>query len=536
MVAPKPRGVLFHAGFLKQVGIAHAAYTLQALAALLVINLEGQGNFMSLTVSLCLAFIPAILLLLHVLSIHLRSTTRRQAFITFIETTLFVLGLMLLILGPIDSLLGRALSEEHTFECKGIEGSASAFVDALNRSIYCDPAKDQAVTACHEEFQGMPVFRLHGYYETIDGLPSLPAEAIQSLGKDMKCEALDDAASRAFGNMRVRPFTGENWSVDLLRYRPGDEHVFRNDGPIVVTFQMDREMVGCYVLMGLFWAMFEEFLKFFIIRRIIFKDRVADPAGVLVYSLTVGCSFAAVENVQRSTSFVPFFADRPALAAEVLALPLHCTTAAMIGIVLGYRKLLGRAFNIPGVMIVPVVLHSFIDVILFEPSDSIMERAIAIAFILAGEVYVRFGYMQLDNVNDVNVREMQDKGKISPPSLCCIESGMCIWLRKEDDPVAAEARRIEQQAAFFAAREMGKAPPSPAVVTFRTMWRVFWANLTPPSPPCETQDEVACKHCSRPTRSHVNYPSTCAYCGLAGADPILEHGSSTNALATGIGY
>lgn len=119
----------------------------------------------------------------------------------------------------------------------------------------------------------------------------------------------------------------------------------------------------------------------------------------MAYGICAGAGFATVENlmyVLRSslgTAFVRAF----------LSVPLHCTTGAIIGMGLAAQRYFGPAIKpFWSIMIVPWILHGSYDSVLMlgesdgNPVLGIISFATALAIYIAGLIYARFHYIEID--------------------------------------------------------------------------------------------------------------------------------------------
>eukprot|EP00927_Polykrikos_kofoidii_P045085 TRINITY_DN38946_c0_g2_i1.p1 TRINITY_DN38946_c0_g2~~TRINITY_DN38946_c0_g2_i1.p1 ORF type:complete len:534 (+),score=57.35 TRINITY_DN38946_c0_g2_i1:118-1719(+) len=533
MPAPKPFNATVNGDFLKKAGLVTFIFVLQAVTASLIIVGTEQGALLPFLACIYMAFIPAILTLMFLGKLHRISTWKRQAVITFLETMVFVLVLLLLLIDPVDTGVVRLLDTSKEFVCTNSFQNVFPFTQALVRISECSGSSDK----CDEKSAclGMSYHALHPYFELSGENPQMPGEAMRELGHLMNCDALNKHSPKAVGKVAVLSWTYLGEMRRFSDFKPL-ANTPAGDVSVEVKFFVYEGTTSWMITHVVVWTVFQELLKFLMVRRIIFKDRVASPPAMLVYSIAIGVSFAAAENLQRSIIHKVLFEEKVSFERMSLSLPLHSITGIMMGISLAYRKMLGRAYGICSMLAIPMILHFVFGFAMLNSSVTAGQCIMGVLCVVAGALFSRISYMALDGVNDVHVRELLLEGVISTPTNCFMESGLCFWIRKHDDPVAAEARLVEEQAASIQAREQGKSQPHPTMVALRTMLRIFIANLYPPTPPCEMQTEAPCSHCNLPTRSHLVHPSTCAYCGIEGAPPPMRDRPSPNAQASGIGY
>lgn len=178
-----------------------------------------------------------------------------------------------------------------------------------------------------------------------------------------------------------------------------------------------------YVQAGLL----EEALKFNAIRAILWKDVVADPRALLVYSCGAANGFALVENLLYvlSSGLVT------GVVRAFLSVPAHTAWGMISGSLLAERKFLGKSHPWPLIVLRPAVLHGTYNFSLFAidllAADTplwayILLVAIAPIVTLGSLVYVYRLSRKLDAVPFVEVRALQKAGLLPRATLCsCLD-------------------------------------------------------------------------------------------------------------------
>lgn len=315
-------------------------------------------------------------------------------------------------------------------------------------------------------------------------------------------------------------------------------------------FHFTRNTVLHAAFMAYFRAAFlEETLKYIAVRRILFKDRVADCGGLIVYGLASAAGFAAAENLQ----YVAQGGLSAAILRMFLSIPLHCCTGMIIGMHLGYRKFLGRGHNCIDKFVValavPVLIHGTYDFCVMLPSDlgfvSDYAGILVYVTLVAGLVYARFTWLDLDNVCVVHVKDMQQQNRISKPQCCCceVDNGLCI----QHDPLLprsaaakpacdvptpggpgggaseGDSRDVREEASSDESDSDSDGAEADAVNSNRSLAvRVshsITSGLLPEAPSCQTEEQE-CPECGKLVRVHVLFPSDCPYCAYKFPDPL----------------
>lgn len=292
-----------------------------------------------------------------------------------------------------------------------------------------------------------------------------------------------------------------------------------------------RKKTVLYVFIEAYFraAFLEELLKYVAVRRILFKDRVADCGGLIVYGLAAAAGFATAENIQYTMIHGVFVT----YMRMVLSIPLHCCTGLMIGIFLGYRKFLGEGYNCCDkfwlALAMPVLTHGTYDFILMLPQTAPLDGAarmfLTLGVLVGGFVVCRLMWLRIDNVCVVHVKDLQAEGRISKSTCCCWDCDCCrAWCEQEDTVLKEGLRHQKQHVANGASyREPGSGSDSEGPTregqhfVFRFS-RSLSSALVPEAPTCQTREDT-CPSCSNTVRVHVLYPSDCPFCGHTFPDP-----------------
>ena len=168
-----------------------------------------------------------------------------------------------------------------------------------------------------------------------------------------------------------------------------------------------------------FAAIPEELLKYTVAANLAppsSTSPVADPRGLLVYSVVASATFAAIENV----FYLVAAGDAAAFVGvgrAIMAVPGHVSTGAIIGAALGARSFLvtpDKSSRL-NVLIVPVLIHGSYNFALMV-SLSILGLLLAICVDLIGFAFARRGVSMLAGVPAVDVGELRKQGLVPPPS------------------------------------------------------------------------------------------------------------------------
>lgn len=237
-------------------------------------------------------------------------------------------------------------------------------------------------------------------------------------------------------------------------------------------------------------AFLEESLKYIAVRRILFKDRVADTGALVVYGLAAAAGFATAENVQYTLSY----GLQVAFTRMMLSIPLHCCTGLMIGMSLGRRKFLGERHRMLRALMAPVVAHGLYDFFLMVPASCPINGSIRLLFsvatLIGASAYCRWLWQGLEKVCVADVHALMLAGKVSPSSWGCCEGDCCQPIVEHDDPMLADA----------ATRN-----------TFQKLARGPSFNLFPKAPQCQTR-VANCYQCRNEIRVLIFFPSRCPHC------------------------
>merc|ERR1712007_212292 len=276
-------------------------------------------------------------------------------------------------------------------------------------------------------------------------------------------------------------------------------------------------------------AFLEELLKYLAVRRILYKDRVADAGGLLMYGLASAAGFATTENIE----YTIMHGLGVAYGRMVMAIPMHCLTGLIIGIHLGRRKFMGKSRAWYFVMAMPVLIHGTYDLFLMLPKYVPIAQPIRIVLsvltILAGMGFCRHIWLELDNVCIVDVEEMAAQDRISRPKCCCCERGNIAQFRLHEDPLFVKSRGLNMDGGSGSEDEEATVPMlrdnadpgeiEPTNVVVHLTNEVF----LPEPPNCQTRKAV-CPGCTNPVRVQTMYPSHCPFCKYVFEDPFPKTG------------
>jgi len=257
----------------------------------------------------------------------------------------------------------------------------------------------------------------------------------------------------------------------------------------------------------------EELLKYVAVRRVLFKDRVCDCGGLLVYGLAAGAGFAAAENLQ----YTLLYGAGITYARMILSIPLHCCTGLIIGIHLGYRKFLGKNFFCPVALAIPILIHGTYDFVLFLPASTNVEfptrLLIVLTVLVCSFAYCRLAWLPLDDVCVVNVRSNMKKGLVSRPLCCCCECDCCSnWFMHRDPLVPIDSANRQPQLVAPVLPPM-TLERSNSKQTVGNLARSVTQELLPLGPiPCQAV-RTKCPACRHSVYAHVLFESFCPHCG-----------------------
>lgn len=235
----------------------------------------------------------------------------------------------------------------------------------------------------------------------------------------------------------------------------------------------DEEPTWVHNAIGLCWSQVkafgvagfaEECLKYYVLRRLIYSSRAADPAAVLVYGFAAGIGFALTENIDYTLDPINHrgsrgqFPDlfelvglRIALMRMFSALPLHGTCAVLTALELSKAKFMGKGRRDVGCIWRAVLLHGVYDSFLmsmpYVPKSchetmTIMSRA----SLPLGILWARGLMLELRAVGMVNIHECIAQGLVSWPRPTCCERLNCLRLatpRDQRDSFAARGLDID---------------------------------------------------------------------------------------------
>mmetsp|Transcript_79460 Transcript_79460/g.219799 ORF Transcript_79460/g.219799 Transcript_79460/m.219799 type:complete len:666 (-) Transcript_79460:177-2174(-) len=312
---------------------------------------------------------------------------------------------------------------------------------------------------------------------------------------------------------------------------------------VTVSFKFKQNTVAHSFITAYFRAGFlEEALKYVAVRRVLFKDRVADCGGLVVYGLAAAAGFAAAENAE----YVINHGVAVTFGRMVLSIPGHCSTGLIIGIHLGYCKFLGKdilpecLLGLPALwkgfclflltLYIPVLLHGTYDFMLMLPSytpvSAPLRVLLAVGTTLAGFVYCRFAWLKLSHVCIVHVKELQAAGRISRSQCCCCECDCCSACCVQEDPLlqTVASQAAAAKAAAAQPHPWGYLPvrPSRSLSSLSGLKHSIGQEILPEAPSCQTAEYV-CPRCTRNIRIHLLYPSDCPFCGFSFPDFIRLH-------------
>eukprot|EP00418_Pyrodinium_bahamense_P074299 CAMPEP_0179091596 /NCGR_PEP_ID=MMETSP0796-20121207/41852_1 /TAXON_ID=73915 /ORGANISM="Pyrodinium bahamense, Strain pbaha01" /LENGTH=649 /DNA_ID=CAMNT_0020789193 /DNA_START=203 /DNA_END=2150 /DNA_ORIENTATION=- len=312
---------------------------------------------------------------------------------------------------------------------------------------------------------------------------------------------------------------------------------------VTVSFKFKQNTVAHSFITAYFRAGFlEEALKYVAVRRVLFKDRVADCGGLVVYGLAAAAGFAAAENAE----YVINHGVAVTFGRMVLSIPGHCSTGLIIGIHLGYCKFLGKdilpecLLGLPALwkgfclflltLYIPVLLHGTYDFMLMLPSytpvSAPLRVLLAVGTTLAGFVYCRFAWLKLSHVCIVHVKELQAAGRISRSQCCCCECDCCSACCVQEDPLlqTVASQAAAAKAAAAAAPPMGLSAGAPKQKPLQPLWPETLNRPGDPAGGSELPDGRICVpevHEEHPHPSPV--PVDCPFCGFSFPDFIRLH-------------
>mmetsp|Transcript_4531 Transcript_4531/g.12815 ORF Transcript_4531/g.12815 Transcript_4531/m.12815 type:complete len:593 (+) Transcript_4531:86-1864(+) len=484
---------------------------------------------------------PTIVIICCFFSRYRFSVTARQITVTFLEAICWMVPLLFLI-GYIDMFNDRFLSKEVEVSCTlpNLEG-AQKFIALSSWAAECsqefaDPNGTRSLVHHHcparkEGQSGVWVLGDGSMTDTFLG-ESINASFWTSLGKnashsgmEVVCPetyiALQDlisgervkVSSISKGSAVVSTSTRESLAgaYTALCSNKVEANGVQLCGQwgspeedVSITFAFPKKTIAHSAFMAYFRAGFcEELLKYGAVRRVLFKDRVVDCGGLVVYGLAAGAGFATAENVQYTSSG----GMQVALLRMYLSIPLHCCTGLIIGIHLGYRKFLGKRYYCLVTLMVPVLVHGTYDFVLMLPAslglDDTLQGILGVCVLLAAFLYCRCAWLPLDAVCVVNVRKMERQGRVSHPRCCCCECDCCTaWLTHQDPLVKEQRAKAGRQQSLGRSSTAGSLGDI-AIQSYR--------SVVPAAPNCQTTP-IACPGCSAPVRAQNRYPSFCPHC------------------------
>ena len=201
-------------------------------------------------------------------------------------------------------------------------------------------------------------------------------------------------------------------------------------------------------------ALLEEALKYFAVRRQLFKAYVIDARCLLVYAGWAGAVFGMLENI----AYAFILPIGTVIVRCFLTVPLHASTGIQIGANLaGFRFVPGQQtpsssllpleddkncldavrFHIRTFVVAtwaPILLHGTYDVLLIILAGECATWMISLFFLaLAGVVaqlwYIRYRVLQIQRrfpPDDRDVHSLIKDGSIPPPCpCCCCGDGCC---------------------------------------------------------------------------------------------------------------
>lgn len=437
------------------------------------------------------------------------STCKLQIAYTFLEAIGWM-AVLLNVIGPVDALNNMLTSTPVQLNCKWSSGAGYTLITSLSLVASCQKSHSFHDTICSTDLD------LVGRTLQDASLPGAILAAIEkaSAGSTTgnSCE-LQEYAADIIGSASIKSFSygGKSLTIDSNQQlaqacddlfpgclKPLDSIPFSVGG----SFHFAKNTVLHAFIMAYFRAAFlEELLKYVAVRRILFKDRVVDCGGLLLYGLAGAAGFAAAENIQ----YALMHGIGVTYMRMILAIPLHCCTGMIIGLHLGYRKFLGRPFRLLLTLGVPVFVHGTYDFFLMVPHDFFIPMGLRILLVLAtligGFVYCRYAWLGLENVCIVDVAVLQNQNLVSKSNCCCCECDCCSnWLVQSDPMLQSAPGQVTSTS-------------QTATSSLTSMARRVSGELFPETPSCQTVPRRCSNEaCAREIRVNIIWPCRCPFC------------------------
>merc|ERR1712137_378524 len=477
---------------------------------------------------------PTLIVTLYFYQRYRTSTFKSQILYTFLEAICWMAPLMIAIslLDPVNRMiLGKEV--EHTCTWSDNKGG-EAFIKSLSLSAHCKKTGGVLVgnmgsESCADEKNHAVPFEGWGNNYPVHYMLDLnEAEGVHSCSglKDVLQDSLHGKVATVSFSHGSRTATGGDSKQLGSVYSQLFSHYNRWHHAVVkATFKIQSSTIQWAFVNAYFRAAFlEELLKYLAVRRILYKDRVADAGGLLMYGLASAAGFATTENIE----YTIMHGIGVAFGRMVMAIPMHFLTGLIIGIHLGSRKFMGKHRAWYVAMAMPVLIHGTYDLFLMLPKYVPISQPIRIVLsvltILAGMAYCRHIWLDLDNVCIVDVEEMAAQDRLSRPKCCCCERGNIAQFRVHEDPLFVKPRSLKLDDEGESEEEEVMAPmlrdnadpeelEQPHLVTHLTN-----ELFNPPHPTHQTRKAI-CPGCGNPVRVQTMYPSSCPFCSYKFADP-----------------
>lgn len=521
MTTTPPGGKFFHEACVKQAlrlvgGLLAVAFAGVTLAY------SGTGKGLGLYI---LAVGPGVTILCHFASRFSSSVMNLQVFFVFFEAILWMTPLSNLVLPSVDSAIASAFNAPWELTC-GFPAGTQGFGFAVALSLQAQCADVWGTTSfqlagdrrqrCGDSRWMTDDGRLAGagiaasiessVYRGVEDAPTCFGDGLKGVAVmgPVGVKLSLNGRSTAPENLRQMViacnavYPGQCNERDLIRGYPLD---VTEESTLMVTLTGVRKTVAHVFMVAFFRAAFlEELLKYITVRRILFKDRVADSGAVLVYGLAAAAGFATEENTQYVFRSFRQGGDvasslKVGLVRLLMSVPLHCCTGLMIGMNLGRRKFLGESHRMLNALLPAVATHGLYDffLMLAEATKFPLGLAVLLTILgpsLGGYLYCRHMWKGMEKVCVADISALTKAGKVSPPRCCCGEPDCCNPMFQHDDPALAQASSRS---------------------TFQQLPRGASFALFPAMVNCETR-EAKCYQCQNEIRVLLFYPSRCPHC------------------------
>ncbi len=120
----------------------------------------------------------------------------------------------------------------------------------------------------------------------------------------------------------------------------------------------------------------EEYLKFFVVKKVVISNSVFDePMDIPIYMITAALGFAAVENIFLLVPFISPFQIHKILVLSstrfISATFLHAISSGFLGVFISYSfyKLRKRKIYFSLGLLLAILLHSFYNFYIIEARD-----------------------------------------------------------------------------------------------------------------------------------------------------------------------